>query len=148
MDRDTGDLFTPMQPELAGNGDIEITRAQNRNLALATGFHKMAMRSNTWSLFMRYQTQAECQYRRAVEEFERLKQLRPTLPPEPPNEPVSGTEPEETKSPDPPETDPSETSHDPFATPPPQSRTPNPPVKSAARRQNPAPSTQDAAPNT
>src|SRR5580700_6455853 len=28
-----GHPFTPMTPELAGNGDIEITRAQNRNYA-------------------------------------------------------------------------------------------------------------------
>ena len=37
-------------------------------------------------MFLRYQAQAERNYRRAVEEFERLKALRPDLPPELPNE--------------------------------------------------------------
>jgi len=31
----------------------------------------MAKNANSWSLFMRYQTLAERQYRRALEEFER-----------------------------------------------------------------------------
>ncbi len=36
---DTNDHpFTPMSQELAGDGDIEITRAQNRNYCLAEGF--------------------------------------------------------------------------------------------------------------
>ncbi len=61
--------------------DIEITRAQNRNYALAEGFHRMAQQpNNTWSLFLRYQAQAERQYRRALEEFSRLKALRAEFP--------------------------------------------------------------------
>jgi len=36
----------------------------------------MASQGNTWSLFLRYQAQAERHYRRAVEEFDRLKALR------------------------------------------------------------------------
>ncbi len=68
--------INPMAEELVGGGDIEIVRAQNRNFALATGFDRMAQRSNSWSLLLRYQSQAERQYRRAVEEFERLKSLR------------------------------------------------------------------------
>ena len=75
LDRTTGDLFTPMSEQLAGDGDIEITRAQNRNMAVATGFHKMAMRAKTWTLFLRYQAQTERLYRRAVEDFERLRSL-------------------------------------------------------------------------
>ena len=71
--------------------DIEITRAQNRNFALAFGFHKLARQANSWSLFMRYQAQAERLYRRAVEELERLIRLRPDLP----NEPISDSQPEE-----------------------------------------------------
>jgi hypothetical protein len=84
--------------ELAGDGDIEITRAQNRNYALAEGFHRMA----------RQPAQAERHYRRAVEEFDRLKPLRAELPNEailevqpkenetfcaPPHEPVSTPKP-------------------------------------------------------
>jgi hypothetical protein len=65
--------------------DIEVTRQQNRNYALAFGFHKIAKLANTWSLFMRYQAQSERMYRRAVEELERLIALRPDLP----NEPIS-----------------------------------------------------------
>jgi hypothetical protein len=65
--------------------DIEVTRQQNRNYALAFGFHKIARLANTWSLFMRYQAQSERMYRRAVEELERLIALRPDLP----NEPIS-----------------------------------------------------------
>jgi hypothetical protein len=61
----TGQPFTPMTPELAGNGDIEITRAQNRNYALADGFHRIVQQGNSWSLFLRYQAQAERHYRRA-----------------------------------------------------------------------------------
>jgi hypothetical protein len=76
--------------------DIEVTR-QNRNYALAFGFHKIARLANTWSLFMRYQAQAERLYRRAVEEFERLKALRPELP----NEPILETQPEQTEAPSP-----------------------------------------------
>jgi hypothetical protein len=74
--------------------DIEITRAQNRNYALAEGFHRMARQpDNTWSLFLRYQAQAERHYRRAVEEFDRLKRLRPELP----NEPILEVQPEESE---------------------------------------------------
>src|SRR5271157_3385063 len=37
--RDNNDHpFTPMSEQLAGDGDIEITRAQNRNYRLAEGF--------------------------------------------------------------------------------------------------------------
>ena len=70
--------------------DIEVTRQQNRNYAIAEGFQRMAKKSNSWALFLRYQVQAERMYRRAVEEFERLKKLRPELP----NEPISEPEPQ------------------------------------------------------
>jgi len=79
-----------MAPELSGNGDIEITRAQNRNYCLGEGFHRMVQQSNSWSLAIRYHAQAERHYRRAVEEFERLKALRPELP----NEPLFDPQPE------------------------------------------------------
>jgi hypothetical protein len=86
----SGQPFFPMSPELVGDGDIETTRAQNRNYALAEGFQRMAKAANTWSLFLRYQAQSERLYRRAVEELERLQALRPNLP----NEPISPGQPE------------------------------------------------------
>jgi hypothetical protein len=73
--------FTPMSQELAG--DIEITRAQNRNYCLADGFLRIVRQSNGLSLFLRYQAQAERQYRRALEDFDRLKAPQPFLPSEP-----------------------------------------------------------------
>ena len=73
----SGQPFFPMSPELVGDGDIETTRAQNRNYALAEGFQRMAKTANTWSLFLRYQAQSERLYRRAVEDLERLHALRP-----------------------------------------------------------------------
>src|SRR5260370_1010439 len=77
-------------------------RAQNRNFALGEGFHRMARQSNTWSLFLRYQAQAERHYRRAVEEFERLRALRTRLP----NEPVEAVQLEENKTADAPPNEP------------------------------------------
>jgi hypothetical protein len=64
---------------------IEVTVAQNRNYMLADGFFRLARQGNGIQLFLRYQAQAERLYRRAVEEFERLKKLRPELP----NQPIS-----------------------------------------------------------
>jgi hypothetical protein len=69
-----------MHEKLAGDGDIEITRAQNRNFALGEGFRIMMKESNVWSILMRYQTNAERQYRRAVEDWERLSRMRPQMP--------------------------------------------------------------------
>jgi hypothetical protein len=86
----SGTPFFPMTKELAGDGDIEITRAQNRNYLLGEGFHRMVKHSNSWSLAIRYQAQAERHYRRAVEEFERLKALRQEFP----NEPIFDPQPE------------------------------------------------------
>ncbi len=87
--------FTPMSKELAGDGSVEITRAQNRNYCLAEGFLRLARQSNGWSIFLRYQAQAERQYRRALEDFDRLKTLRHDLPNEElPNEPISVIQPQ------------------------------------------------------
>ena len=74
--------MTFLAPDMVG-GDTEVTRQQNRNYLLAEGFTLAAKASNVWSLFLRYQAQAERQYRRAIEEFDRLKVLRPELPIEP-----------------------------------------------------------------
>jgi hypothetical protein len=86
-----GTPFTPMSPELLTDCDKEIARAQNRNYALADGFHRLARKDNTFPLLLRYKVQTERLYRRAVEEFERLKKLRPELP----NEPILEVHPEE-----------------------------------------------------
>jgi hypothetical protein len=93
-----------MTPAIAGDGDIEVTRAQNRNFLLGDGFHRLARESNSFTLLLRYQAQAERHYRRAIEEFDRLKALRGELP----NEPIVEPDLEQTKTtyPDPP-TDPS-----------------------------------------
>jgi hypothetical protein len=88
-----GDPVTPMSNELTG--DLEVTRAQNRNFALAAGFHRLVSRANSWSLFLRYQAQAERHYRRAVDEFLRLKALRPTPKQELPNEPILPAQPQQ-----------------------------------------------------
>ena len=80
LDR-TGNPIVPMTEDLVG--DLEITRAQNRNYALAEGFRRIAREGNTWTLFLRYQAQTERHYRRTIEEFERLKALRHELPNEP-----------------------------------------------------------------
>jgi hypothetical protein len=72
-----------MEPELQQN--VAVSKEQNRGFFLAEGVRKLARESNSLSLMLRYQAHAERQYRRAVEEFERLKKLRPELP----NEPIS-----------------------------------------------------------
>jgi hypothetical protein len=56
---------------------------QNRSLCLAVGFQRHSSKSDTWKLFLRYQTQTERMFRRAVEEFGCLKALRHELPNEP-----------------------------------------------------------------
>ncbi len=91
----SGNPVLLMDKELAGDGDIEITHAQNRNYLLGEGFHRMVRQSNSWSLALRYQVLTERHYRRAVEEFERLKALRPELPSEIPNEPIFEAQPEQ-----------------------------------------------------
>ena len=67
---------------------IDMTLAQNFNHAIADGFVRSVNESDAWKLFLRYQSQAERNYRRALEDFDRLKALRAELP----NEPISETE--------------------------------------------------------
>ena len=59
---------------------IDATTAQNRSLCVAKGFQLTSRRDDAWKLFLRYQAQTERLYRRAIEEFERLKALRTELP--------------------------------------------------------------------
>src|ERR1039457_3303605 len=105
-----GEPMHLMSPELAGNGDIQITRVQNRNFILGEGFHRATQKPHTWALFLRYQAQAERQYRRAIQEFDRLRALRPDFEKEEieeiPNEPISPTQPESTQHDPAPETNP------------------------------------------
>jgi hypothetical protein len=86
----TNNPVTPMDPDMVGAGDIEITRQQNRNYCIAEGFRRIAKESNAIGLMLRYRAQAEREYRRAVEDFDRLKALRHEMP----NEPNVGLEPE------------------------------------------------------
>jgi hypothetical protein len=86
----TGQPIRLMNKTVAGDGDIQITQAQNRRLSC---------QSNSWSLLMRYQAQAERHYRRAVEEFERLKALREVLANEPIFEGILEAQPEQKEPP-------------------------------------------------
>lgn len=72
-----------MEPELETN--ILVSVDQNRGFYLAEGIRLLAKESNGLSLMLRYQAHAERLYRRALEEFERLKKLRTEMP----NEPIS-----------------------------------------------------------
>jgi hypothetical protein len=74
--------------------DIQVTVDQNRALCLAVGFERLVRRSDAWKYFLRYHAQSERFYRRAVEEFERLKAQRSELP----NEPTTVAELEEIAS--------------------------------------------------
>src|SRR5581483_1060068 len=71
-----------MDPDMIG-ADIEITRQQNRNFCLAEGFRRIAKESDLMNLALRYRIQAERDYRRALEEFQRLERRRPKLPNQP-----------------------------------------------------------------
>jgi hypothetical protein len=76
-----GECSLPMNSQVTG--EIEITKAQNRNFVLGDGFHRLVRQHNGFALLLRYQAQAERQYRRAIEEFDRLKALREELRNEP-----------------------------------------------------------------
>jgi len=72
----------------------ESPRGRSGNHSLGEGFERMAMQSNAFTLFLRYQAQAERNYRRAMEEFEYLKAQRDVLP----NQPILEAQPEENES--------------------------------------------------
>ena len=59
---------------------IDASTSQNRSLCAAKGFERIAQQSDAWKLFLRYQAQTERLFRRAIEEFERLKALREEIP--------------------------------------------------------------------
>jgi len=72
--------------------DTPEEEADEANVRLALGFLRMSAESDTWKLFLRYQAQTERMYRRAVEELERIRELRDQFP----NEPTNLTEPQQT----------------------------------------------------
>lgn len=99
---DDGTPFVGLDPILAEAR--EHVAQQNANYALAQGLARLNANSNHFALIMRYQALADRQYRRAIEDFERLHRLRAELPNEPiytfqpppplplnpsPNEPIS-----------------------------------------------------------
>ncbi len=77
----SGQFRMPMNSQLSA--DIEVSQAQNRNYLLGDGFHRLIRQNNSFALLLRYQAQAERQYRRAIEEFDRLKALQEELRNEP-----------------------------------------------------------------
>src|ERR1017187_7605133 len=93
-----GPPIHPIDEEMAGLGKGKITFGQGHNFAIAESFHRLTQRPHTWALFLRYQAQSERNYRRAIQEFERLRALRPELESEEiaeiPNEPNSPPQPE------------------------------------------------------
>jgi hypothetical protein len=92
-----------LNEELTRN--LQVSQAHNRNYCLAEGFTRQTRRNaQTWTFFFRYQAQSERLFRRAVEEFERLKALRYELQ----NEAISEPQPAETTPVAAPETNPPE----------------------------------------
>ncbi len=66
-------------PELTHG--ITVSRGQNHNgIWMAFGFHRMNRLNKDWPMLLRYQAQAERLFRRAIEEFERLRALRDVFP--------------------------------------------------------------------
>ena len=95
LDPGTGRFLVTLTPEMVAADHsldvIAVTRNQNRNFALGAGFHEFIQHTpDSFSLLLRYQAQAERNYRRGVEEFERLRSLRGQLPvhPDLPSQPV------------------------------------------------------------
>jgi hypothetical protein len=70
-----------MDPDMSA--DTEAGHEQTRNFLLAEGFKRLVAKSPAMSLCLRYSAQAERHYRRALEEFNRLKSLRPSALPTP-----------------------------------------------------------------
>ena len=75
-----------LHPDLTEN--FALAKGQGFAYILASGFHAQAKREKNFSLFLRYKSQVERDYRRAVEEWERVRKLRDELA-EFPNEPIS-----------------------------------------------------------
>jgi hypothetical protein len=91
-----GQIRMPMNSQLTE--EIEISQAQNRNFLLGDGFHRLIRQNNGFALLLRYQAQAERQYRRAIEDFDRLKALRSELPNKPTHEAQPEAQPKQTET--------------------------------------------------
>ena len=97
-----GQPIHPMNQQMSGLGRSEITLGQEHNFAIAESFSRMTQKPHTFALFLRYQAQAERNYRRAIQELQRLRALRPEFEQEAdweeiPNEPNSSPQPEATE---------------------------------------------------
>jgi hypothetical protein len=125
-----------LSPDLT-NG-VPVAAAQNRALCLAVGFQRLNTKSDSWKLFLRYQAQTERQYRRAVEELDRLRARRAELP----NEPIADPEPQPIELLTPPPPDP-DAPYEAFPDDPTMARTsplpPSFPMNHKNRRSNPPP---------
>ena len=95
MNEALADSRTYLENDLTQNK--EVPAEQHLGFYMAEGFRRLCAGKGTdpWRVFLRYQAQAERNYRRALEEFERLKALRNELP----NEPITEVEPEENTMP-------------------------------------------------
>ncbi|MGO9259550.1 MAG: hypothetical protein ACLQU1_25045 [Bryobacteraceae bacterium] len=81
-------LFTCAISQALDNG--ETTGDPDPDHTLADGFRRMVHESSdVWKLCLRYQAQAQRNYRLAVQDFDRLKAQRPPIPNEPVSEPES-----------------------------------------------------------
>ena len=71
--------------------NLDITLHQGFNHILADGFLRILHQNpDAWKLFLRYQAQAQRNYRHAIEDLDRLRSLRDELP----NEPVDDQPPQ------------------------------------------------------
>jgi hypothetical protein len=102
--------------------DYDPAPSQNMAFVLADGLHRQS-KHKSFSLFLRYKSQVERDYRRAVEEWERVRKLRDELA-EFPNEPISASE---SPIPDPESTQ--DSPNEPIST----SDSPNPEIESEPR---------------
>lgn len=59
--------------------DVDVAKAQNRSLCLATGFDRLFRQADTFKLFIRYRESCRREYRDAVEDMDRLLALRDKL---------------------------------------------------------------------
>jgi hypothetical protein len=100
--------------------NIDVLREQNRNFILWEGLSRLLRQSQDVLVFLRIQAQTERLYRRAAEDFERIRKLRKELP----NQPNFQPQPEETKPVEPPKTNPP----DPPAAPPNDPQAPSAPA--------------------
>jgi hypothetical protein len=110
--------------------DIDVLREHNRNFILWEGFTRLMRQSQDVLVFLRIQAQTERLYRRAAEDFERIRKLRKELT----NQPNFQPEPEETKPVEPPKTNPPD---EPAAAPPDFPPPPPPPAPASPSRKPP-----------